>query len=155
MTQTANDIDDLITLYGLEPHPEGGWYKRIYAHCNQIDSPLGERAVSTTILYLLPAGSPNRWHRIDADEMWHHYVGDPLILEMVTSAREEDLERLTLGKDSLTEERPFGLVNARVWQRAHVPPGGSAGFALVGCSVSPGFLFEGWEALEIGVAPWD
>ena len=149
------DVNEIVRSLELEPHPEGGWYKRIYAHSTDMQSSNGTRPIATAIQYLLPAGLPNRWHRIDADEMWHHYKGDRLILETADSSGPVSLKTEALGKDATNNEEPVRLVSAGVWQRAYVPEGGAYGWAFAGCTVSPGFLFEGWEVLEKGEAPWD
>jgi len=37
-----------------------------------------DRAVSTSIYFLLPSGSVSRLHRIPMAETWHFYLGEPL-----------------------------------------------------------------------------
>ncbi len=65
-----------IAELGLEPHPEGGWYRRTWAAPAQG----GERPAGSAIYYLLLAGEVSAWHRIDATEIWHFYAGDSLEL---------------------------------------------------------------------------
>ena len=78
-------MDPLIERYGLKPHPEGGWYRETYRAARTL--PGTERSVCTAILYLLAAGQRSRLHRIDADELWHFYRGDPLnVIELVAGA---------------------------------------------------------------------
>ena len=62
----------LIKQLGLQPHPEGGHYREIFRSSVLVDE---KRAASTSIYYLLQAGEVSHWHRIDADECWHHYEG--------------------------------------------------------------------------------
>ena len=65
-------VAELIQQLGLQPHPEGGYYKETFRDERQTE---GGRAASTAILYLLPAGAKSKLHRIDASECWHAYLG--------------------------------------------------------------------------------
>jgi hypothetical protein len=42
------------------------------------------RAVSTAIYFLLPAGSVSRLHRIPCAETWHFYKGEPLTVSITS-----------------------------------------------------------------------
>ena len=132
--------DQVIAALGLQPHPEGGWYRETFRdpHCDA-----GGRAHSTAIYYLLRAGERSAWHRVDAAELWHFHAGGPLRLRLKTDAEGETA--VILGADLLAGQRPQGVVRAGVWQAAE--PLGA--WTLVGCTVAPGFTFEGFE-LEMG-----
>jgi len=52
-------------------------------------------------------------------------------------------ERVVIGTDLATGERPQVVVRRGVWQGSRLVEGGS--WALLGCSVSPGFEFEDYE----------
>lgn len=128
------DPDDIIAMLNLAPHPEGGHFVETYRTAGP------GRPAGSCIYYLLRAGERSRWHRIDADEIWHHYAGDPLLLELGEIPGNPEAE-ITLGPDIAGGARPQVLVPARRWQSAR--PLGR--FALVGCTVSPGFEFAGFE----------
>lgn len=118
------DAQKWIKKLGLEPHPEGGWYRETLrsTHC-------------TTIYYLIEAGAFSAWHRVHgADEVWHHYAGDLLALYQL---HEGGLDRALLG-----EEVHHLVVPAGRWQAAE--PAGDR-FSLVGCTVAPAFTFERFE----------
>ena len=132
--------DQVIAALGLQPHPEGGWYRETFRD-GRCDA--GGRAYSTAIYYLLRAGERSAWHRVDAAELWHFHAGDPLRLKL-RSAGEGERE-VVLGADLLAGQRPQGVVPAGVWQAAE--PLGA--WTLVGCTVAPGFMFDGFE-LERG-----
>ncbi|MDQ3895759.1 MAG: cupin domain-containing protein [Actinomycetota bacterium] len=127
--------DDLIAALGLEPHPEGGWYRETW-----------REPATTAIFYLLRAGERSHWHRVDATEIWHFYGGEPL--ELAVSADGRRVERLVLGPDVTTGARPQVVVPAGTWQSAR-PLGG---WALAGCTVAPAFDFSGFELAE---ADWE
>jgi hypothetical protein len=105
-----------------------------------VQTPRGPRAASTAIYFLLPAGTFSALHRVHADEVWHHYDGDPLELHTVTESGQHSVT--TLGGRIDLGEQPQHVVPAGVWQAA-VPRG--TRFALCGCTVAPGFDFVDFE----------
>lgn len=128
----------LIELLQLQPHPEGGYYRRVFESAQRLP---GGRPCSTAILFLLPAGVVSRWHRVDADELWHFYEGAPLQLLIAESPAALHVQRLG---PVAAEQLPQRAVPARAWQAAR-----SLGdFSLVGCTVAPGFDFAGFRLLS-------
>jgi predicted cupin superfamily sugar epimerase len=124
--------DQIIAKLGLQPHPEGGWYRQTWA-----GPEVAGRVSGTAIYFLLKAGERSHWHRVDADEIWLWHAGAPLMLSMGL-ARAEDRR---LGPDVLAGDAPQILVPQGWWQAAR-----SLGeWTLVSCTVSPGFRFEGFE----------
>src|SRR5581483_9443153 len=98
------------------------------------------RSASTAIYFLLGVGEFSAFHRVAADEAWHHYLGDPLELHTIDATGEHVLVRL--GKELLAGERPQHVVPAGTWQAARVA---GSGFSLCGCTVAPGFDFADFE----------
>ena len=134
---------DVIRLFELKPHPEGGHFRETYRDARQSDG----RAVSTAIYFLLARGERSHWHRVDAAEAWHWYAGAALALDIVRP--EGGIERLTLGGDFAAGERPQAMVPALAWQAA-----ASLGdWTLCGCTVAPGFDFKGFELAPPGWSP--
>ncbi len=135
--------EELIHQLQLEPHIEGGHYRRIYESTSRV-AWQGEasRAVATSIYYLLAAGETSRWHRVDADELWHFYEGQPLELLRYDPAQEV-LTRHVLGPAS-RESAPVFVVPAGQWQAAR--PLGA--YTLVGCTVAPGYEYRGFTLLD-------
>lgn len=133
-TPAAPTPEHLIERFGLAPHPEGGWFVETWR------GPPGEdgRSIGTSILFLLRAGERSHWHRVDATEIWHHHAGEPLLVEIAPEA--EPRSRVTIGDVSGGHE-PLVIVPTWAWQAA-TPMGD---WALVGCTVTPGFRFEGFE----------
>src|SRR5690606_31070491 len=74
--QSAAAARALIQRLGLQPHPEGGHYRETF----RAPAAAGTRSAVTQIYYLLQAGERSHWHRVDATEIWHHYLGGPLVL---------------------------------------------------------------------------
>ncbi len=135
MTKPSVTAADIVQLLDMKPHPEGGHFCETFRDTQ----PEGGRAASTAIYYLLAAGEVSHWHRVDAVEGWHWYAGAPL--ELAIAPPDGPATRLRLGNDLASGERPQGIVPAHHWQSAR-----SLGeWTLVGCTVAPGFLFEGFE----------
>lgn len=122
----------LIESLALAPHPEGGWYRQVFKSEERVTRVAdgAERSALTTIEFLLVEGTSSAWHVVQSDEAWHFYEGDPL--ELLIRDRASAI---------LSAENRVYVVPARVWQAAR--PLGA--YALVGCTVGPGFEFEDFE----------
>jgi uncharacterized protein len=134
-----SEADRIIAALGLAPHPEGGWYRQTWVASGE------GRPTGTAILFLLRGNERSHWHRVDADEIWHFHAGRALLLSMAASDA-GPVETLRLGPDVLAGDRPQAVVPTGWWQAAR--PLGE--WALVGCTVSPGFTFDGFELAPPG-----
>ena len=136
---------DVISLLALQPHPEGGHFRETFRDARAVE---GGRAASTAIYFLLARGERSHWHRVDAAELWHHYAGAPLALD-IAAHKGAPVERTTLGPDLAAGQRPQAVVPSGAWQAAI-----SLGdWTLVGCTVAPGFDFSGFELAPKGWTP--
>ncbi|WP_323761710.1 cupin domain-containing protein [Maricaulis sp.] len=133
----------IIETLGLQQHPEGGWYVETLRD----PDPAGGRDRSTAIYYLLAAGEQSHWHRVDAVEIWHWHAGSPL--ELSISAGCEGITTLMLGPGLMEGQRPQGIVPEGAWQSAR----SNGAWTLVGCTVAPGFRFDGFELAPPGWSP--
>lgn len=131
-------VDELVRALGLQPHPEGGYYKETYRAPARVETPRGARSAGTAIYYLLRRGDFAAWHQVASDEVWHFYDGAPLTLYLLG---DEGLSEVTLGRDVVRGEQPQVVIPAGVLQAA-VPRGD---YTLTGCTVAPGFDFADWE----------
>lgn len=129
---------EIIAQLQLQPLPgEGGFYRETYRAAT---SP-GQRATGTAIYYLLTSETVSRFHRLQQDEVWHFYQGD--VVELVMLQPQGTYLTVTLGHDLAAGEQCQVVVPARNWQGARVKPAGQ--WALMGCTVAPGFEFADWE----------
>jgi predicted cupin superfamily sugar epimerase len=138
------DPEQLISHLQLKPHPEGGFYAETFRSTLSVDSSEHQatRSASTAIYFLLRRQDVSAFHRVSSDEVWHHYLGDPLELFLIDS--EGSLQVLRLGTDFANGERPQALAPRNVLQAARVAEG-EYGFMLCGCTVAPGFDFADFE----------
>jgi hypothetical protein len=139
--------EKILSLLDLRPHPEGGYYSRTYQADEQIslqDLPerySGSRVHSTAIYYLLTSETCSRLHRIHSDEVFHFYLGNAV--EMLHLFPDGTGRCVMLGTDLLAGTRPQVVVPRGVWQGARIADGGT--FALLGCTVAPGFDYDDFE----------
>jgi len=139
MSDAAARIEELKTSLQLQPHVEGGHYRRFHPLKTADDA--GVRHAMSAIHYLLEAGQCSSWHRVDAEEAWHFVEGDPLEL-LIYNPVTNRLDRCTLGALG-PGTHPVAVVPAGAWQAAR--PLGA--YALATCLVAPGFEYEGFELL--------
>lgn len=137
------DAQSIIERLGLVPHPEGGHYAETWRGPTGSDG----RALATAIHFLLTAGERSHWHRVDADEIWLHHAGAPLVLSTAVDA-DPPIDHL-LGTDLDAGERPQIRVPAGAWQAATT----TGEWTLVSCVVAPGFEFDGFELAAPDWAP--
>ncbi len=134
------DADELIDQLSLEPHPEGGWYRQTYRSVAEVQTERGARPASTAIYFLLQDDEFSALHRIASDEGWHFYAGSPLRVESILP--DGSLECMLLGTNMAAGETLQGFVPAGRWFGASLVQGG---YALVGCTVAPGFDFADFD----------
>ena len=135
---------DIIARLELRPHPEGGYYREMFrdARCDAQG-----RAFSTAIYFLLTRGERSHWHRIDVAEIWHHYAGSALTLQIAHEGCTQHTVRL--GPDLVAGERPQAIVPPSAWQCAET----TGDWTLVGCTVAPAFEFANFEMAPKGWEP--
>ncbi|HEU5401534.1 MAG TPA: cupin domain-containing protein [Terriglobales bacterium] len=141
---TAEDVKRILHLI---PHPEGGFYIQTYKAAEHISGGVldgydGERAASTAIYYLLESGTFSEMHRLRSDEVFHFYAGDPV--DMLQLWPDGSSRVVQLGPDLTAGQIPQAVVPRGVWQGSRLAPGGR--FALLGCTVAPGFEFADYES---------
>lgn len=133
-----------VEQLNLLPHPEGGYYKETYRDqqsvLNRNDK---ERSASTGIYFLMTKGNFSAFHKIESDEMWHFYDGSAL--EVIILHENGQIEAIQIGKDIEKGQKLQAVVPAGKWFASRVNEGD---YALVGCTVAPGFDFEDFVMAE-------
>jgi predicted cupin superfamily sugar epimerase len=141
---SAQEIRELLKL---EPLPgEGGYYRRTYEASGIIparDLPKheGPRVYSTAIYYLITPDSYSALHRVPQDELFHFYLGDPV--EMIQLSPAGVLTELVIGPDLGKGQRPQVVAPGGSWQGTRLM--GQGKWALMGCTVAPGFELADFE----------
>lgn len=136
--------EEIIRLLQLQPHPEeGGFFREVYRSAETVDpshlpARYGDgRCFSTAIYYMLTPETMSAMHRVDSDEHFHFYLGDPV--EQLHLRPDGTGDVVTIGTDLAAGARPLVTVPRGTWQGARLKPGGT--FALMGATVAPGFEF--------------
>jgi predicted cupin superfamily sugar epimerase len=125
----------------LEPHPEGGRYRRLFESTDRVVTHRGAvRSSLTHIHYALEPGESSRFHRVDSDEVWHLYRGAGVRLHLW---HPDDAAPACVELDA-ARQRYCHVVPAGTWQAAE-PLTGSV---LLGCTVAPGFDWEDFELID-------
>jgi hypothetical protein len=143
MTTAAEWIDQLQ----LTRHPEGGWYRETYRSDESIPREAlpprfsGARVFSTAIYFLLQDNEFSALHRIKQDEVWHFHDGGTLIISVIDESGESTARRL--GRDFKNGDSPQLVVRGGCWFGAALAE--PSGFALMSCTVAPGFDFADFE----------
>jgi len=145
----APTAQGLITQLALVRHPEGGWFRETYRSTESIPAEAlpkqfdGSRSLSTAILFLLEAGDVSALHRIKSDEVWHFYAGSPILIHTLFPEGRHRAQRL--GPNPSAGDLYQAVVPAGCWFGAELA---GVQFALVGCTVSPGFDFADFEMAD-------
>lgn len=139
--------EEIIGLYGLLRHPEGGWFRESHRSTGVIPRSVlpaafaGQRCYSTAVFFLLQKGERSLLHRLASEEVWHFYLGGPLRLVQLDS--EGGAETFLLGQDVAAGQKLQHVVPAGTWFGAFPEPGSD--YAFVGATVAPGFDFADFE----------
>jgi len=150
MSQNPEQAEDLISQLNLQPHPEGGWYRETYRSPERIPaSALPERfgadhCYCTSIYYLLRNRDFSAFHRIQSDETWHFYLGSPVKLYILQN---NNLQTILLGDNPAYGHTFQFTIPYGCWFAAEVSVPES--FALMGCTVSPGFEFGDFQMASL------
>ncbi|XP_072979447.1 uncharacterized protein [Typha angustifolia] len=163
---STRKASQIVALLDLKPHPDGGFFLETFRdysitlsksqlppHYKVVD-----RAVSSSIYFLLPSGGIAHLHRIPCAETWHFYTGDPLtVFELYDDGR---IKLTVVGPDLEAGHRPQYTVPPNIWFGAFptldVESSSSDGsvlnkaptrdpelhYSLVGVTCAPAFQFD-------------
>jgi predicted cupin superfamily sugar epimerase len=145
MTQRPVNAHDLIKALNLEPHVEGGFFRRTYQadHRGLLETTRGPRYLMTSIYYLLTAQSPvGQFHFNQSDILHYFHTGDAIEYSLIHA--DGSLETLVMGSDVLAEQHLQLHVPGGIWKASRLLDGPN-GFGLISEAVSPGFDFADME----------
>jgi len=131
----------------LKPHPEGGYYKEIYRAGEMIlpeqlpKRYKSARNFSTSIYFLLEGNQVSNFHKLKSDEQWHFYDGSGIILYVIEEGG--NLNKVLLGRNINRGESLQTVIKHNSWFAAELS--NKTSFALIGCTVAPGFDFNDFE----------
>ena len=152
---TANDIIDALKL---EPHIEGGFYRRVFKSVETIllqalpSRYTEDHKFAGSIYYLLTRTTCSKMHRLKSDETYHFYKGASV--ELLVLYPNGDSQIVVLGSDILNGEVPQFTVPHGTWQGSRIKPESKSvpnepvdrfDYALMGTTVYPAFEYSDFE----------
>ena len=125
----------------LKPHPEGGFYRRIYKSDKTftIKSSL-DRPLFTSIYYLLQSGSKSKFHQIKSDEIWYFHAGASIVLHMVSE--EGEYNKVIIGNQEKNAHLQYLVKTGTIFGAEILE---KESYSLLSCMVSPGFDFDDFK----------
>jgi predicted cupin superfamily sugar epimerase len=138
VTMDAN-AQQIIDTLGLKPHPTCGFVIETYRSQSQIPQTAlpgyeGSRPFGSVLYFMVTPQAQIRLHRIRSDQMYHHYLGDPL--EVLLLYPDGTSAVKVVGSDLAAGMRPQLFIPGHTFHVSRLPAGSS--FALLGTSEWPG-----------------
>jgi len=135
---------DVVAALDLQPHTEGGFYRRTFQtdHCT-VETAGGHRYSMSSIYYLLTRDSPIGYFHLNRSDIVHYYhLGDGIQYSLIYP--DGTLKSVVMGADILAGECLQLHVPGGVWKASQLLDG-SAGYGLISEAVSPGFDYADME----------
>ncbi|MFI8221726.1 cupin domain-containing protein [Pseudomonas sp. NPDC085632] len=145
MIQRKASAQDVINALNLEPHLEGGYFRRTYQsdHRDWLETAGGPRYLMTSIYYLLTEQSPvGQFHFNQSDILHYFHLGDAIEYSLIHA--DGSLQILVMGNDVLAGQQLQLHVPGGIWKASRLLDG-SNGFGLISEAISPGFDFADME----------
>ncbi|MCO7227251.1 cupin domain-containing protein [Pleionea sp. CnH1-48] len=128
-----------IQQLNLEPHIEGGYFKRTYQSKQRFDKTSTQsRPLMSSIYYLLTDDSPiGHFHKNQSDIMHYWHAGESLTYYLINP--EGELTHHQLGPDASKGESLQLIVPGGYWKATELKQGE---YGLLSEAVSPGFDYQ-------------
>ncbi|MEP5763274.1 MAG: cupin domain-containing protein [Halieaceae bacterium] len=136
----APGVDELVEELGLEPHVEGGYFRRTFQadHRPRIDVGDGPRYTMTSIYYLLTADSRiGHWHLNRSDILHFFHLGAPITYYLIYP--DGRLDTVVMGSDPGAGQHLQLAVPGGTWKASHL---GAGDYGLISEAVAPGFEYS-------------
>lgn len=131
-----NSAKKIIKKLALQPHPEGGYYRRTYLQVEEMAS---------SIYYLLEYGDKSHWHTISFDELLFFHCGSPLDVQIISNGK---LNTHIMGNNILDGEQAQIVVPANSILAMSINSDQPDSYTLISCVVTPQFKFEEFKLLQ-------
>lgn len=147
---SVSPAQKLIQHFKMQKIPaEGPWFTVTYRSQDMLDAqslPVrykGNRAAGTAIYAVQTKEDFSAMHKLNTDEIWHFYGGDPL--EMLLLYPDGHGEVVVIGPDVFSGQYPQFVVPQDVWQGSAPMGAGPAAYSFFANTLAPGFDFEDFE----------
>ena len=145
MIQRKPSAQGVINALNLEPHLEGGYFRRTYQsdHRDWLETAGGPRYLMTSIYYLLTKQSPmGQFHLNQSDILHYFHLGDAIEYSLIHP--DGSMQTVVMGNDVLAGQHLQLHVPGGIWKASRLLDGAN-GFGLISEAVSPGFDFADME----------
>ena len=134
-----NRAEQLIKIYDLQPHEEGGHFAEVYTAPFETNG----RPLAGSIYFLLDRSEVSRFHVIDCDEIWYFHEGCGMRITVLTDGSREDY---LLGNNVERGERAMVVIpKGRVFCAENLDP---EGYSFVSCMTAPKFSYDGFRLVS-------
>jgi predicted cupin superfamily sugar epimerase len=136
--QQTHNAQDVVAALNLQPHMEGGFYRRTFqTEDSTVTTAGGQRYLMSSIYYLLTRDSPvGHFHLNQSDIVHYYHLGDAIQYSLIYP--DGTLKTVVMGNDILAGECLQLQVPGGIWKASQLMDG-SAGYGLISEAVSPGF----------------
>ena len=139
-------VRQLIERLGMSPLPvEATFFVSTYrSEANtETGGPVGTAMIG---LYSNVPPSHSLFHRLEFDEVWHFYAGEPMRLVLLYP--DGSSADIVMSSDLAAGHRVQYVIPAGVWQAGELVGDGS--WALFGCTMAPGFTGTCFQGGRVG-----
>jgi predicted cupin superfamily sugar epimerase len=139
--------DEIKAMLQLSPHPTCGFVRESYRSSQLVpatglpSSFDGVRPLGSVLYFLVTPDAHIAMHRIRSDQMYHHYLGDPLEVLLLYADGSGAVQ--TVGPDLAAGMQPQLFIPGGTFHISRVRPGGA--YALLGTTEWPGVAAEDVE----------
>ncbi|MGB0371669.1 MAG: cupin domain-containing protein [Opitutales bacterium] len=139
--------EEVVKKLGLEPlEHEGGFFSRVFTSAQSVEAVGAERPAGTVIFFLVTPNDFSALHLLGLTEFYTHLAGDLLELTILDPAQSTE-KTLKLGPITNPDAVLSFCVPPGVWQGSRLGESREHGWALVSCTLAPGFH---WSDFELG-----
>ena len=139
--ETRPTAEEIKAMLGLEPHPTCGFVAETYR--SPLKIPVGslphayqsERPYASALYFLVTPEAQIVMHRIRSDQLYHHYLGDPL--EVLMLFPDGTGAVAAVGADLAASQRPQLFIPGGTFHTSRLLASG-ASFALLASTEWPG-----------------
>jgi uncharacterized protein len=138
--ETRPTAEEIKGMLGLEPHPTCGFVAETYRSPLKIpadalpDAYGDDRPFGSALYFLVTPEAQIVMHRIRSDQLYHHYLGDPL--EVLMLFPDGTGKIVTVDSDLGAGHRPQLFLPGGTFHTSRLAPG--AGYALLASTEWPG-----------------
>jgi predicted cupin superfamily sugar epimerase len=137
--QVGIPAEEIKRLLDLEPHPTCGFVRESFRSEEQIPADAlpgfdGPRPRGSVLWFLVTPDARMALHRIRPDQVYHHYLGDPLEVLVLRPDGTGAVE--TVGSDLAAGLRPQLLIPGQTWHVSRLHESGE--YALLATTEWPG-----------------